>query len=209
MVSPDAFQEHRARDGAPGVAEEVFQQLEFAALEFNAFAVAVRGAREEIQGEVAEVEACFVRVVFGGRAAVEGFQSRHEFGEGEGFGEVVVGADIESADALVDGAERREDQHRRAQSAAAPLREEFEAVGVGAEHSVQDDGVPGDIKGEGFGVGGGFGPFDAMSLFAEAAQEVVAGFGVVFYEEYLHWGVNFRLFAPLTQQDFSRRDAWH
>ena len=108
MVSPDAFQEHCAGDGASGVAEEVFQQLEFAALEFNAFAVAVRGAREEIQGEVAEVEAGFVRVVFGGRAAVEGFQSCHEFGEGEGFGEVVVGADIESADALVDGAERRE-----------------------------------------------------------------------------------------------------
>jgi hypothetical protein len=40
----------------------------------------------------------------GGLAAGQGVDAEHEFGEVEGFGQVVVGAEAEAADAVVAGA---------------------------------------------------------------------------------------------------------
>jgi hypothetical protein len=52
--------------------------------------------------------------------------------KGEGFGQVVVAAGLEAVHAVVDRAERREDQHRRAIAALAQCRDDREAVEIRA-----------------------------------------------------------------------------
>ena len=71
-------------------------------------------------------------------------KSSHELAEGKRFGEIVVGAGVEAANAVVDGVARREHQHRGADSAFAQRSTEIEAAAAG-EHDVENDDV---IRGE-------------------------------------------------------------
>ena len=46
MIVPDIFEKHGARHDMPGVAHEIFKQLELAGLEGNSLAAACHGAGE-------------------------------------------------------------------------------------------------------------------------------------------------------------------
>ena len=54
-------------------------------------------------------------------AAREHLEPRHQLAKGKGFGEIVIAARLQPADAFVDVAERGEDQDRRAVAGGAQL----------------------------------------------------------------------------------------
>ena len=73
-------------------------------------------------------------------AAHERAQPRKQLAEVEGLGQVVVGADVEAADAVADLSARGEHEDRRPALALAQRAADLEAVAAG-EHHVEDDGV--------------------------------------------------------------------
>ena len=58
----------------------------------------------------------------------------------KGFGEVVVGAEIEALDAVLHRVARAQDEHRLLEAALAPLAQQVEAIAVG-QTEVEDDEV--------------------------------------------------------------------
>ena len=73
-------------------------------------------------------------------AARQRAQAREQLGERERLGQVVVGAGVEAADAIVDGVARREHDHRRPDALRAQAPAHLEAVGPG-EQDVEDHRV--------------------------------------------------------------------
>src|ERR1041384_5879716 len=79
----------------------------------------------------------------GGRGAPrESADARQQLAKGERLREIVVGAGVQAADAIVDGVARGEHEHRRADAALAQIRAEGEAVTAG-QHRVEHDHVEG------------------------------------------------------------------
>ena len=74
------------------------------------------------------------------RAAHQRAHARGEFGHREGLGHVVVGAEVQAADAVVERVARGEHQHRRAVAGGAQPPQHLEAVDAG-QADVQDDQV--------------------------------------------------------------------
>ncbi len=156
------------------VAEEVGEEVEFAG-----------GGVEGVAGEGED------GLGAGGAAAEEGADAGGEFGEGEGFDEVVAGAQVEAEDAVFDGVAGGEEEDGGGEAAAADGGEDFEA-GAAGEHDVEDDEVEGlgvELE-EGFFAGGG--ERDGVGLGFEAFAEGAGDFGFVFdYEDahggWIHW----------------------
>ena len=118
-------------------------------------------------------------------AALQRVQPRHDLGEGERLGQVVVGAEVEPLDARADVGGRGEHEDPRRALGAHELAADLVAVDVGqvaVEHDdvVVDDGralerlvaVEGDVDGE--------------SVAAKAARERLGEPGLVFGDEDAH-----------------------
>ena len=74
-------------------------------------------------------------------------QPRHQLVEGERFHQVVVGAEVETADAVLCLVVGRQDQHVTIVAVAAQRRQHRESIDTG-QHQVENDrivGVGGDI----------------------------------------------------------------
>ena len=90
MQVPDIFQQHAAGHDAPGIAHQIFQQLEFLRLQFDALAGAVHLARGSSPFPDRP------RATWSPRrwsaAPGHGVDARQQFGEGEGLDQIVVAA---------------------------------------------------------------------------------------------------------------------
>src|SRR5262249_10344463 len=107
---PNALEQHGAREHAAFVAHKDLEQPELARLQADDVAAPCYLACDEIYLEIGEPQ--YGLGVAQVRAARQRIYASHEFGEGEGFGQIIVSAHIETIDAVVDATERRQEQHR-------------------------------------------------------------------------------------------------
>ncbi len=73
-------------------------------------------------------------------AADQGAQTSHQFLPLEGLGQVIIGAEVEALDLVLDGTARRQHQDMSADAGAAPFLQERQAVLL-REHDIEDDEV--------------------------------------------------------------------
>ena len=78
--------------------------------------------------------------VLGAGAAVQHLDAGEQLGKGVGLGQIVVAAGAQAGDAVVDLAERRQDQHRRGVAARAQPGDHRQAVAA-RQHAVDDHHV--------------------------------------------------------------------
>ena len=99
---------------------------------------ALGAPRQQIDREIADGEARRLGRPRG--APDERLDAREELCERERFGQIVVAARLQAAHAVVDGALRAEDEHRRSHAARAQAIDERQAVEC-RQHDVDNRGV--------------------------------------------------------------------
>src|SRR5208282_6066364 len=130
MIVPDVFEQHGAGDDLAGVLQEVFEQAEFARLQRDLLAGARHLVGKAVEREVAEPVHRLLRRALGA-AARQRLDAGEQLGKGVGFGEIVVAAGAQALDAVVDLAERREDQRRRLDVLGAQRADQRQSVHLG------------------------------------------------------------------------------
>ena len=126
---PGAVEQLGAAERHAGPAHEQLEQRELLGGEVELLVAAPRPVRSRIQTEIADLED---GRPLHRRASSQRAQPREQLLEGERLGEVIVGAGIESIDAVVDGVARREHQDGRPDAAAAHQAADLEAVRPGS-----------------------------------------------------------------------------
>jgi len=114
--------------------------------------------------------------------------ARLEFGQRERLGQVVVGTEVQAADAVVHRAVRGQDQHRQRVAARAQAPQHFQAVQPG--HADVEDGQCVVLRGQ--QVIGAGAIVHAVHREAALAQRCHQGFGqfqVVFGKQDTHRGI--------------------
>ena len=139
-------------------------------------------ARRRVEPEVADLEH---RRPLHGSPPHERPQPREELGERERLRQVVVGARVETGDAVVDAVARREHEHRRPHAVLANPAADLEAVDPG-EHEVEHDRVVLGGLGHPDGVVAGAGDVDRMTLLDEAAVQEARHLQLVLDHEDAH-----------------------
>src|SRR3954447_229565 len=173
---PDMLEQHRTRDDAALVADEIFEQLEFPRQQRNLPAAAARAPRDQVDGEIADPQD---RLLGNGVAApAECLQPRQQFGEGERLDEIIVAAGAQAAHAVVDLAKCGNDQERRGDAVVAQLAHHADAVDVG-QHAVDGDHgiVARGAVAEGFAPRGG--EIDVVARNRQLLDELACGFRIV------------------------------
>ncbi len=164
------------RDQAPGARQQDFQQAEFARREIEHLLVDVGAAPDLVVDQRA--------VADDGRAAAgaapgQGAHPRFQFRQGERLGHVVVGAQVEALDALLDRVGGGEDQHRQQGRAGAQAAQHFQA-GHARQAEVEDEEVE-LLGGEGgVGVGAVAHAIDRVAGLAQGARQPVREYAIIF-----------------------------
>src|SRR5271166_727464 len=111
MVIPHMLEQHGAGDDLPGVLHQIFQQAELARLEDDLLAAPGHLVRQPVEGQIADLEHGLLRRAL--RAPPrQSLDAGEQFRKCVGFGEIVVAAGAKPLHAVVDLAERGEDQDR-------------------------------------------------------------------------------------------------
>jgi hypothetical protein len=176
------FDDHGAGEDLADVGNHVFEQCIFFRGQFDATAGTCDALGEAVDFEVGEAEDVGA---FGGRAAQESFDADEELGEGEGLGEVIIGAFFKEFDFIGGGIASREDEDGGVLSVGAEAAEEVEAADA-REHEVEDDEV---VTGGGSELPGAEAIVDdveGVAFGAEAASYEVGDFLFVFDKEQAH-----------------------
>src|SRR5262249_18196373 len=126
MQVPDMLQQHRAGDDAAFVADQIFEQLEFARQQRNLPAATAGAAADQVDREIANAQDGLLDDSFA--AAPERLQARQQFDEGEWLDQIVVAAGAQAAHAVIDLAERGDDQERCGHAVIAQLAHHRDAV---------------------------------------------------------------------------------
>lgn len=182
VVVPDVFADLGAGKRLAGRAQEVGEQGELARGEPDQSAGAERLARDEIYGEFAMLEEGEGGA---GGAAGDGVEARHEFIDVEGFNEVIVGAEVEAFEALVERAAGGDEHDGDGETALAELAQNAEAVAAG-DHDIEDEGVVGAGGGEGEGIVAVIAEIDGDRLRFETFAHEVRELLVVFEHQDFH-----------------------
>ena len=191
LVAPDLGEEPFAGEDLAAVIDEAAEELHLFGGEVDGGAVAVDGGDGEIDGDGAELEAGDGGEGFLAHAAEEGGDAGGEFVGVEGFGEVVVGAEVEALDAVGDLAAGGEHEDAAVEALLAHFLAEGEAVEAG-EHDVEDEEVVAVVGGGAEAVGSGGGVGDVVALGGEEVGDDEGDIGFVFNEQ----DVRIRHIAP-------------
>jgi len=171
----EGFPDVGAGDDLAGLEGEEFEEGVLARGEGDAFAPAGDAAGGCVDFEVFDLEEGVLHVVL---AADEGADAGFELCEDAGFGDVVVGAGIEAADAVFGFILGGEDEDVGRDALGAEFAEKGEAVHVGKTEVEDDDFVlPG--KCEAVAAGGVFGDIDGEARFFEDCGDKLLDGGVV------------------------------
>ncbi len=111
FIVPDGLINHRSRQELAGIAEEIFQQAEFALGDIEDAIVACDAPVQQIHADGADAEDRLQRLA--ARPADQRFDARHQLDQGERLDQIIVAAGAQAADAVVDFAECADHQHRR------------------------------------------------------------------------------------------------
>ena len=138
MIVPDIFEQHGAGHHLPGMAHQIFEQAEFARLQRDVASGAAHRMRQPVEFQIAGAVDRLGLARTG--AAAQHLDAGEQFREGVGLGQVVVAAGAQAGDAVVDLAERRQDQHRRGIAARAQRGNQRKPVAA-RQHAVDDHDV--------------------------------------------------------------------
>jgi len=164
------------------VTQEVFEDREFPGSQFELSLMDRDVTACRVEVNVAERE--------GGRppgdtAPSEGTQARLELGEGERLDQVVIGTDIEPADAVLYRVPRREHQHWCPALSGAELGAEAEPIAVG-QRDIEHQNVVGRLRGEPASVLDRARSVHGVPIATQASRKQLAEASVVLQEQDLH-----------------------
>jgi hypothetical protein len=134
-------------------------------------------SRAGIEHQIAQVDDTGLRRI----APRQRPDAGHEFGCGEGFDQVVVGARLEAAHPVFDGVTGREQQHRRGVAARTQAAHDFEAVDAG-QADIEHRHLGGIALQLGVGLEAVDGQFDLHAMALQGAGQAVGQDGIVFDE---------------------------
>src|SRR6185437_1621084 len=137
VVVPHVRRNRRAIDDFSLVLQKELEQRVLLAGEHDLRSGAPDAVGAEIHLEVLDAPQRWLETRLTSRECVD---AREQLAKRERLHEVVVGAGLQTADAIVDGAPRREHQDGRRDVAAAHLRAEVEAASA-RQHDVEDDDI--------------------------------------------------------------------
>ena len=120
-------------------------------------------------------------------AARQHLDARQQLGERIGLGQVVVAAGAQALDAVVDLAERGQDQHRRLDALGAQFADDREAVALG-QHAVDDQDVVLPVERQRQPLLAVRRLVGDMADLAEGPGDVVGRVAVVFDDQEAHGG---------------------
>ena len=120
-----------------------------------------------------------------GAAAQQRLQTGEQLAEGEGLDQVIVAAGAQTLDAVIDAAERAEDQRRGADFGRAQRAQNRQTVHA-RQHAVENDGVvvPGTREKQSFAPV--IRTVDRVAALVQTLGQVSGGFAIVFDDEDLH-----------------------
>src|SRR5215510_11264051 len=139
VESPHVLGDHGTGQDAPGIAHEVLEQRVLPRGEGNPPLAPAHGAARGIEEEIAHAQHGPPGLA---AAAQERAHPGQELLEGEGLGEVVVRAHVESGHLVGHAVPRGEDEHGGGDPAPAHGAQDGEAVAPG-QHHVEDDQIVG------------------------------------------------------------------
>ena len=119
------------------------------------------------------------------RAPRQRIDARQQLGEGEGLHEIVVAADVESVDAIVNAAQRGEEDDRHLVTDRPQRTHQRQTVEAG-KHAIDDQDVVGFAHRLGKTIASIVQGLDDMALLGEAVGDVGGGFGIVFDDQDAH-----------------------
>ena len=112
-LAVDVLADRRSRDERPAMADHQLENRVLARGQLDRHVLAIHEPRGPVDGDVADDE--HRRGVAAG-SPDERAKARHELGDGKRLRKIIVGAEVERLDAIGDGVERRQNQHRRARA---------------------------------------------------------------------------------------------
>ncbi len=115
----------------------------------------------------------------------QGLEPGHQLLEREWFGEIVVGADFETANPVVHGIERRQHQHGRRDVLTPQLAAQLEPGAAGEAYIEHQDVV---VAGGGLraALGERHGEGRVDPVLAQAVAEQARKLGIVFHDQHAH-----------------------
>ena len=118
-------------------------------------------------------------------AARQHLDARQQLGKRIGLGQIIVAAGAQALDAVVDLAERGQNQHRRLDALGAQRADHRKAVALG-QHAVDDQHVVAAVERQREAVLAVGRVFGHMADLAERLDEIVRRVAVVFDDEQAH-----------------------
>jgi hypothetical protein len=171
-------------DHAAAARQEDFQQAGLAGGQFDGGVVDGGHAPVQVEGEAPVAQdGCACAAVAADQCAHAGF----EFAEGEGFGHVVVGAQVQAFDALLDGVGRRQDQDRQGRASLAQLAQHGQAVQA-RQAQIEDQQIEGLQLQRGIGAGSIVDDVHGIAFVAQRSGQPVRENAVVLGNQDTHGG---------------------
>jgi hypothetical protein len=166
----------------PGAGHEGAEEGELAGGEVEDAAGADRAAGGGIEFDVAEAEGGFCARAW---SADHGSDAGEQLGEAEGLRDVVVGAAVESFDAVGDGVARGNDDHGDVGAGLSELADEGEAVEAGQVDVEEDEVVVAGAR-EVEAGGAVRGDLDGITFLRQSLLQRGCHAGSVFDDEHVH-----------------------
>ena len=171
-----------ARQHAPGIEHQFLQQRILPQRKFHRLTAKAHAARRGV--ELDAVDAQLGRG-FAARAPHQRAQARGKLVQIEGFDQVIVGAGVQTFDAVLDAVARGQDQHRHLVAARAQARKQLQAREPRQAEIEHDARVLAGLKRE-FAGNAVLDPIDDDAGLAESGLYAVAEQRVVLDQKYPH-----------------------
>src|SRR5579871_4694938 len=180
MQIPYMLKQHRPRHHVAFVANEIFEHLEFPRQQVDAATAAARGARYQVEREIADPQHRFLHD--SGAAARQGVDPRKQLGEGERLDEVVVAAGAQAAHPVVYLAECADDERRCGDAAFPQAADDRNAVEA-RQHAIDHHHRIFSGASARQTVIAVHGEIDLIAVRGEGLHELPGRFRIVFYDK--------------------------
>ncbi|MNY22944.1 hypothetical protein D3C86_1565850 [compost metagenome] len=182
LPAVELFFELSAREDHAWPRDQRLQHSPFAGRQRHGRAIHHRGVGLRVDGDAFVFEHGFGA---SGAAADQRAHAGQQLVHVIGFDDVVVGARVQSGDAVADRVARGGDEHRRAVLACAQIAQQCQAVALG-QAQIQQDEVVGVGAQRKFGGVAVLDPVNGIVLRAQAVQYAFTDHDVVFDEKDAH-----------------------
>ena len=178
----DAAFELVAREDGPGPLEQRVQQRELTRRELRTLALHQHFAGGDVQLDVGAADDGVGRAV---APPDDGAHARQQFAKLVGLDQVVVGADVQAGDPVVQAVAGGEHQHRRVVALAARLAQDLDAIALGQAQIEQHAGVAAVAEGA-LRQQAVLHPIDRPAVAAQCLLQALADHLVVFHQQNAH-----------------------